>query len=286
MSVALFRVRLADDSARWAAGDARPERLLAADASLERLLGGRADLATAVASAAEPAPADAGLLAPIGSQEVWAAGVTYLRSREARGEEATDRSPYDLVYDAERPELFFKAPGRRVVGPGEPIGIRADSTWDVPEPELVLVLDADLRVVAYTIGNDVSSRSLEGENPLYLPQAKTYERSCAIGPALVPASEATPPFTIRLVARRDGRTAFEGETSTAEMKRSFEELAAHLGRALAFPEGVFLFTGTGIVPDASFTLQPGDVVRVEVEGLGMLENPVVRVGTAANQSER
>jgi 2-dehydro-3-deoxy-D-arabinonate dehydratase len=218
------------------------------------------------------------VIAPIGSQEVWAAGVTYLRSREARGEEATDRSAYDLVYEAERPELFFKAPGRRVVGAGEPIGIRADSTWDVPEPELGLVLDADLRIVAYTIGNDVSSRSIEGENTLYLPQAKTYDRSCSIGPGLVPASEVSPPFDIRLVVERDGRTAFEGRTSTAEMKRSFEDLAEHLGRALAFPEGVFLFTGTGIVPDGSFTLQSGDLVRIEIDGLGVLENPVVRVG--------
>ncbi|HET9723726.1 MAG TPA: fumarylacetoacetate hydrolase family protein [Actinomycetota bacterium] len=218
------------------------------------------------------------MIAPIGSQEVWAAGVTYLRSREARGEEATDRSPYDLVYEADRPELFFKSPGGRVVGPGEPIGIRADSTWDVPEPELALVLDADLRIVAYTIGNDVSSRSIEGENTLYLPQAKTYERSCAIGPALVPASEISPPFGVRLVVERAGRTAFAGETSTGEMRRSFEELARHLGRALAFPHGVFLLTGTGIVPNAGFTLLPGDVVRIEIDGLGTLENPVVRVG--------
>jgi 2-dehydro-3-deoxy-D-arabinonate dehydratase len=132
--------------------------------------------------------------------------------------------------------------------------------------------------VAYTIGNDVSSRSIEGENTLYLPQAKTYERSCSIGPGLVPASEVSPPFAIRLVVEREGRTAFAGEASTAEMRRSFEELTEHLGRALTFPHGVFLLTGTGIVPDPSFTLRPGDVVRIEVEGLGVLENPVVRVG--------
>ncbi|HEU4354664.1 MAG TPA: fumarylacetoacetate hydrolase family protein [Actinomycetota bacterium] len=278
MTGALFRVRLSDGSARWAAGDAGPERLLTQGASLERLLGEGADLAAAIEAAGGPVPPDARVIAPIRSQEVWAAGVTYLRSREARGEEALDRSPYDLVYDADRPELFFKSPGWRVVGPGEPIGIRADSTWDVPEPELVLVLDAGLRVVAYAIGDDVSSRSLEGENPLYLPQAKTYERSCAIGPALVPANHVSPPFAIRLAVERDGRTAFAGETSTAEMKRSFEDLAEHLGRALTFPDGVFLFTGTGIVPDASFTLHPDDVVRVEIDGLGVLENPVVRVG--------
>ena len=278
MSRTLFRVRLADGSARCATGDAGPERLLAEDATLERLLGEDADLVAAIDAAGEPVPPHVRVVAPIGSQEVWASGVTYRRSRDARGEEAADRTPYDLVYEAERPELFLKSPGHRVVGPGEPIGIRADSTWDVPEPELVLVLGADLRVVAYAIGNDVSSRSIEGENTLYLPQAKTYDRSCAIGPGLVPASEVSPPFTIRLVVERDGGTAFASETSTAEMKRSFEELAEHLGRALMFPDGVFLFTGTGIVPDASFTLQPDDVVRVEIDGLGVLENPVVRVG--------
>lgn len=281
MSRALFRVRLEDGSLRWASGDGDPERLLSPEVSLERLLGEGADLAAAAASSGDPVPPSAGIVAPIERQEVWAAGVTYLRSREARGEEAKDRSLYDLVYDAERPELFFKSSGPRVVGPGEPIGIRTDSSWDVPEPELVLVLDAELRVVAYTIGNDVSSRSLEGENPLYIAQAKIYERSCAIGPGLVPATGVTPPFEIRLVVERGGRPVFEGRTSTSAMKRSFEELAAHLGRALTFPDGVFLFTGTGIVPDPSFTLQPDDVVRVEVEGLGVLENPVVHVGVAS-----
>lgn len=284
MSGALFRIRLEDGSVRWASGDVDPERLLGPDLSLERLLGERVDLAAVVASAGEPVPTGTRVIAPIGSQEVWAAGVTYLRSREARVEEAADRTPYDLVYEAERPELFFKSPGWRVVGPGQPIGIRADSTWNVPEPELVLVLDADLRVAAYTIGNDVSSRSIEGENALYLPQAKIYERSCAIGPGLVPASAVSPPLAVRLVVERDGRIAFEDETSTAEMKRSFEELAAHLGRALTFPEGVFLFTGTGIVPDVSFTLQPDDVVRIEVKNLGTLENPVVRVGNVPDPS--
>jgi 2-dehydro-3-deoxy-D-arabinonate dehydratase len=275
----LFRVRVGS-FVRWAAGDTErgPERIVGGGRTLDRLLREHEPLADAIAAAGTPILAAARVVAPIGRQEVWAAGVTYLRSRDARSEEATDRTPYDLAYEAERPELFFKAPGQRVVGPGESIGIRADSAWDVPEPELVLVLDADLRVVAYTIGNDVSSRSIEGENTLYLPQAKTYDRSCAIGPALVPASEVSPPFGIRLLVERDRRTAFEGQTSTADMKRSFEELAEHLGRALTFPHGVFLLTGTGIVPDPSFTLQPDDVVRVEIEGLGVLENPVVRVG--------
>ena len=279
MARAMFRVRVGR-SFRWASGEAArgPDGILGREASLDRLLRDRGDLADAVSTGGAPLPGNARVVAPIGSQEVWAAGVTYLRSREARGEEATDRSPYDMVYEADRPELFFKSPGWRVVGPGEPVGIRADSTWDVPEPELVLVLDAGLRIVAYTIGNDVSSRSIEGENTLYLPQAKTYTRSCSIGPGLVPASRVSPPFAIRLVVERDGRTAFEGSTSTAEMKRSFEELAEHLGRAMTFPHGAFLLTGTGIVPDANFTLEPDDLVRIEVEPLGVLENPVVRVG--------
>lgn len=280
MTQALFRVQMPDGSFRWAAGEAGsgPERMLPRDLSLDGLLGERGDLAAAATSAGEPLPPKARPVAPIGSQEVWAAGVTYLRSREARGEEAADRTPYDLVYEAERPELFSKSPGWRVVGSGEPIGIRSDSTWDVPEPELVLVLDAGLRIVGYSIGDDVSSRSIEGENTLYLPQAKTYERSCAIGPCVVPASAVSEPFRIQMDVVRGGEIVFEGETSTAEMKRSFEELAGHLGRALSFPVGVFLLTGTGIVPDASFTLHEGDVVRIRVEGLGSLENPVVRVG--------
>lgn len=275
MASAMFRVRVGR-SFRWASGEAAlgPDRILGREASLDRLLRDRGDLAEAVSTGGAPLPGDARVVAPIGSQEVWAAGVTYLRSREARAEEATDRSPYDLVYEADRPELFFKSHGWRVVGPGEPVGIRADSTWDVPEPELVLVLDAELRIVAYTIGNDVSSRSIEGENTLYLPQAKTYTRSCSIGPGLVPASQVSPPFDIRLVVERDGRTALEGSTSTAEMKRSFEELAEHLGRAMTFPHGAFLLTGTGIVPPDEFTLAVGDQVSITIDGVGTLRNDV------------
>src|SRR6266581_3004535 len=218
------------------------------------------------------------LKAPIGSQEVWAAGVTYVRSREARMQETHTPDVYDRVYEAERPELFLKATPSRVVGPGKPVGIRADSTWDVPEPELVLVLNSQLEIVGFTAGNDVSSRSIEGENPLYLPQAKIYDGACALGPCIVPASAVDPPFAITLRILRAGAVAFEGTTSTERMKRRFEELADHLGRALAFPAGAFLLTGTGIVPDAPFTLEAGDVVRIEIEGLGVLENPVATVG--------
>jgi 2-dehydro-3-deoxy-D-arabinonate dehydratase len=276
----LFRVELPDGSVRWAAGEpvSGPLRMLPLDASLDALLARGADLAEAAASADEEVPPGARTLAPIGSQEVWAAGVTYLRSREARVEETADRTPYDLVYEAERPELFWKSVGWRVAGPGQPVGIRSDSTWDVPEPELALVLDSRLRIAGYAIGDDLSSRSIEGDNALYLPQAKVYDGSCAIGPCVVPAGGAPGPFEIRMRIVRGAEAVFEGRTSTAEMRRSFEELARALGAALSFPVGAFLLTGTGVVPDASFTLRDGDSVRIEVDGLGTLSNPVVRVG--------
>lgn len=221
---------------------------------------------------------DCTLLAPIESQEVWASGVTYERSRDARMEESTQRDIYDRVYDAERPELFFKATASRVVGPGARIAVRADSTWDVPEPELTLVLNSGLEVVGYTIGNDVSSRSIEGENPLYLPQAKVYAACCALGPAIVPAWEVADPLalTIRLEIDRSGRTVFAGETSTSRIHRPLDELVHYLGRDNLFPNGVFLLTGTGIVPGEEFTLDGGDVVRIAIDGLGTLENPVRR----------
>jgi 2-dehydro-3-deoxy-D-arabinonate dehydratase len=234
--------------------------------------------------AGEPIPPRSELLPPVDGQEVWAAGVTYLRSRDARAEEAIEASPYDRVYEAQRPELFFKAPGWRVRGPGGAIGIRSDSTWDVPEPELTLVLDVDMRVVGYTIGNDASSRSIEGENTLYLPQAKNYDGSCAIGPAIVPASMIDPPFTIAMrIFRSDNDVVFDGTTGTDQMARTFEELAAYLGRALTFPVGALLMTGTGLVPETGFTLADGDVVAITIGGLGSLENRVRRVGlTGAN----
>jgi len=215
------------------------------------------------------------LLAPIDGQEVWACGVTYLRSKVARMEESNQGGDfYDQVYEAMRPEIFFKASPSRVVGPGQPIRIRRDSTWNVPEPELALVLSSSGVIVGYTIGNDVSSRSIEGENPLYLPQAKVYDGSCALGPSIVLADGQPMTRAIKLTITRDGTTVFSGETSTARMRRSVEELAAYLFRELTFASGAFLLTGTGIVPADDFTLASGDLVRITIEGIGTLENPV------------
>jgi 2-dehydro-3-deoxy-D-arabinonate dehydratase len=220
------------------------------------------------------------LAAPVDRQEVWAAGVTYLRSRDARMEESTAaKSAYDLVYEADRPELFLKATPSRVSGPGEPVAIRGDSTWDVPEPELALVINRDGEVVGYTIGNDVSSRSIEGENPLYLPQAKVYSKCAALGPVVVLAWELGEVFerTIRLVIRRGGRVLFDGDTSTSQIHRTFEDLVGYLRRHNEFPDGVFLMTGTGIVPPSELTLEDGDEVEIAIDGIGSLRNPVVRL---------
>jgi 2-dehydro-3-deoxy-D-arabinonate dehydratase len=218
------------------------------------------------------------LLTPLAAPEIWCAGVTYERSRDARVEESAVKDVYTLVYDAPRPELFMKdAAMRRTVSPGRPIGIRTDSSWNVPEPEIGVVLGTNGHIVGYTIGNDVSSRSIEGANTLYLPQAKTYDGSCAIGPAIVPATEIEPPFTIRMTIARDGDAVYDDTTSTAQMRRSFDELASYLGRALTLPVGAFLMTGTGIVPDPSFTLQEGDVVTIAIDGLGALTNAVERL---------
>lgn len=283
MPVALYRLALADGTVRLARGDVRegPAELLAAELTLSLLLAGAArDLGEAVRGAAVTGavPAGAHVLAPVEDQEVWAAGVTYERSRSARVEESHQASVYDEVYVAERPELFFKSPGWRVQGPGQPVGVRSDSAWNVPEPELALVVAADLGIAGYTIGNDLSSRTIEGENPLYLPQAKVYEAACALGPAIVPADAVTLPITIELVIERDAAVVFRGETSTARIRRPLESLVAFLGRALAFPTGAVLLTGTGIVPDAPFTLLAGDMVRIDAGALGSLENPVVAVG--------
>jgi 2-dehydro-3-deoxy-D-arabinonate dehydratase len=219
------------------------------------------------------------LLPPLQSQEVWAAGVTYERSKVARMEESVSGgSFYDLVYSAERPEIFFKANPRRVVGPGAAIRIRKDSTWDVPEPELACVISASGQIVGYTIGNDVSSRSIEGENPLYLPQAKVYDECCALGPVITLAGDNGIPdprdLTIRLVIRRSADVAFEGEISTARMKRNPVELAEYLFRDNSFPEGAILLTGTGIVPPDEFTLNPGDEVEISISKIGRLRNTV------------
>lgn len=225
-----------------------------------------------------PVADDMEILPPVDEgQEVWASGVTYERSKVARMEESeSGGSFYDRVYDADRPELFFKALPRRVVGPGQPIRIRRDSTWNVPEPELTLILSAAGKIVGVTVGNDVSSRSIEGENPLYLPQAKSYEGACALGPVitLVDASLDLRNLPIRLQIARGGETVFSGETSTARMKRTPEELAAYLFRELTFPFGALLMTGTGIVPPDDFTLQSGDRVSITIDGIGTLTNPV------------
>jgi 2-dehydro-3-deoxy-D-arabinonate dehydratase len=220
------------------------------------------------------------ILAPIDLQEVWAAGVTYLRSKTAREEESASAggaSFYDRVYTAPRPELFFKATPQRVVGPGQPIRARADSKWTVPEPELALVISPQLKIVGYTIGNDVSARDIEGENPLYLPQAKVYRQSCALGPCITLA-DAMPPrqsVRIRLAVTRGDSIAFEGETGLDRMARPLEDLVDWLGRENDFPDGVILLTGTGVVPPDDFTLHAGDVVSISIDGIGMLTNPVV-----------
>jgi 2-dehydro-3-deoxy-D-arabinonate dehydratase len=217
-------------------------------------------------------------LAPIESQQVWAAGVTYRRSLVARAEEAVSADPYERVYDAERPELFFKATADRVRGPGEVVHIRSDSTWDVPEPELAVVCNRQLEVVGYTIGNDLSSRSIEGENTLYLPQAKVYDGSCALGPGIALAWSYVPAGReIGLEIRRDGNVIFSGETSTSAMKRTIADLVRYLGRDQVFAAGCVLLTGTGIVPPADVTLDDGDVVTIRIEGLGELTNPVARL---------
>jgi 2-dehydro-3-deoxy-D-arabinonate dehydratase len=217
------------------------------------------------------------LLPPVEpAHEVWASGVTYLQSREAREIESADADAYERVYDAGRPELFFKAPGWRVVGHGGKVRVRRDSRWNVPEPELVLVLNSRMEIVGYTAGNDVSSRDIEGENPLYLPQAKVYDGSCSLGPGITLAdAESVRELPIRLRIRRGDEPVFEGGIYTSQMKRSPEELADYLGRELAFPTGAFLMTGTGIVPDEAFTLEPGDRVEVSVGDL-VLENEVAR----------
>ena len=221
--------------------------------------------------------ADLTFLAPVDRQEIWAAGVTYKRSKVAREEESAGAAQfYDKVYSAARPELFMKATPERVTHPGEPIRVRADSEWNVPEPELTLVVTPALKIVGYTVGNDVSSRDIEGENPLYLPQAKIYTGSCAVGP-WVTLADAIPELTtceIRLVIHRDGQIAFDGSTSIAQMNRTPESLVEWLGKENAFPHGVLLMTGTGIVPPDAFSLSSRDRVEISIAGIGTLTNPV------------
>lgn len=218
------------------------------------------------------------LESPIGTQEIWAAGVTYFRSREARMEESKDSGAdvfYSKVYEAERPELFFKATAQRVAEPNGAVRIRKDSKWNVPEPELTLFINPKGNIAGYTIGNDMSSRDIEGENPLYLPQAKCYQRSAAIGPCLyVPKEPIAPDTTIHMMIERLGKTQFEGEISINQMKRSHEELAKYLCMEMEFPTGVYLMTGTCLVPDDNFTLEVGDKIHISIDGIGTLTNTV------------
>jgi 2-dehydro-3-deoxy-D-arabinonate dehydratase len=223
-----------------------------------------------------PSPEE--LLAPVGAQEVWAAGVTYERSREGRREEANESGAavfYSRVYDAERPELFFKAAGWRVVAPYGKIRVRRDARWSVPEPELVLVINRHAKIIGYTLGNDVSSRDIEGENPLYLPQAKVYDGSCSLGPSILVTEESLDLNTeITLLIERGGQTIFEGQVPLRRIHRELDVLVEYLYRELSFPAGAFLLTGTGIVPPNDFTLLPGDVVKVTAAPLGELVNEV------------
>ncbi|MEM6429674.1 MAG: fumarylacetoacetate hydrolase family protein [Deinococcota bacterium] len=218
-------------------------------------------------------------LPPMQSQEAWASGVTYTRSRDARTRESQGQEVYNRVYDAERPEIFLKAGRNRAVGHGAAVGIRKDATWSVPEPELALVLDLQGKIVGYTIGNDMSSRDIEGENPLYLPQAKVYDRCLGLGPVIVTAEDVDDPMdlTITLDIRRDGETVASGKISTAQLHRKLETLAHYLYRSNRFPHGAILLTGTGIVPDDTFSLQANDIVTITIDSIGTLINNVVTV---------
>jgi len=257
-----------------APGDFTLDRLFCADDP--------AALAHAAFAAGTPAVPGEGsaLRAPIGTQEVWAAGVTYFRSRTARMEESDfSASAYDRVYEAPRPEIFFKSMPSKVTGPGGIVGIREDARWNVPEPELALVFNSRMELVGFTAGNDMSSRDIEGENLLYLPQAKTYKGSCALGPFIRVAVDEAEARTwgIRLEIHRDGAEVFSGTTQVSNIKRSFSELGGWLHRSQEFARGVVLLTGTGIVPPNEFTLAAGDVVRITIDGIGTLENPVAVV---------
>lgn len=281
--MALWQVVI-DGEHRLARGpaDQGPQQLLPPWCTIDWLLGGDPDsLATTLRGDMEgPVPSSARVVTPVGRQEIWAAGVTYTRSRDARVFESGTPDPYEQVYLAERPELFLKATAGRVRGPGEPVGIRADSGWDVPEPELAVVADRNGRIVGYLNGNDMSSRSIEGENPLYLPQAKVYTGSCAIGPCLVMPEEVPDLTTLRISLRvvRDGTDAVSEMVKVADLRRQPDDLVSWLFRALEFPVGVVLLTGTAIVPSPDFTLRAGDEVIITTTGLGELRNVVEVVG--------
>jgi 2-dehydro-3-deoxy-D-arabinonate dehydratase len=282
----LAKVRLADGGLATAVVETDGFRLLPPDDVYNSL--------SAILDSPNPAVAVAGLLTtspgllptgsvtllpPIDRQEVWAAGVTYRRSQVARMEESQGAAVfYDQVYLADRPELFFKATPHRVSGPGEAVRIRRDASWNVPEPELALVLNSRLELVGFTIGNDMSSRDIEGANPLYLPQAKVYDACCGLGPWITLASSMPAPeqIEIELSVERNGEIAFRGTTAVSQMARTFSDLIGWLGRDNSFPAGVFLLTGTGIVPGDDFTLAVGDLVRITISGIGTLANPVVQ----------
>jgi 2-dehydro-3-deoxy-D-arabinonate dehydratase len=220
------------------------------------------------------------LLAPVEQQEVWAAGVTYLRSKTARMEESDfSANAYDKVYSADRPEIFFKSLAAKVSGPSGPVGIRKDAKWNVPEPELALVVNSKGNIVGHTIGNDMSSRDIEGENLLYLPQAKIYKHSCVLGPWITvgTAEKDVRQWVIGIIIQRDGAEVFKGETSVDRIKRSFADLVGYLFRSQEFPNGAVLLTGTGVVPEDSFTLRANDVTEIEISGIGMLRNTVTVV---------
>ena len=261
--------------ALWSGG-----RLSSIDAGLDELLRLSADqMRAALATSTGALDLDrCELLAPAESQEVWACGVTYWRSRDARMEESSNQDVYAKVYEAERPELFFKAAGWRVVGHGGGAGVRADSTWSVPEPELAVLSNSRGEVVAYACGNDMSSRSIEGENPLYLPQAKVYDRSCSIGPAAVLAWEVDPSGSaIKMRITRGGGTVFDGAASLSDMVRDPAELTAVLHSSYPLPAGAWLLTGTSLVPPPPYSAEPGDMVLIEIEGVGRLVNHIVSV---------
>jgi 2-dehydro-3-deoxy-D-arabinonate dehydratase len=284
MTVALWRVRVGD-RVRLARGDSEdgPAELLDPELTVTGLLTDPASPLGALADlpAAGPVPDGATVLVPVERQPVWAAGVTFPRSRQARKEEAVDGGDvYDRVYDAPRPELFFKSDPGAVVGPGEPVGVRRDSTWDVPEPEVGIVADPTGRARALVLGNDMSSRSIEGDNPLYLPQAKIYDRSCALGPCLVPVAAAPEWARLRvgLTIVRAGEVLYDDAMDLSTMRRDPVELLAWLFAAHSFPAGVVLLTGTSLVPPSDLTLRPEDLVTIRANGLGALSNPVVAVG--------
>ena len=284
----LAKVRLADDSVRVASVEDQTVRLLDLSRSatircLADILNDGDPLALArllIDETSDPLPAGAvRFLAPIDSQEVWAAGVTYKRSQVARMEESeSGASHYDKVYSAPRPEIFIKGNARRTSGPGEPVRVRADSHWTVPEPEFTLVVSPKGTLVGYTIGNDMSARDIEGENPLYLPQAKVYNQCCALGPCVLLADQPLDRDStkVMLTIHRAGREAFRGETHLGMIVRGWDELIGWLTRENDIPDGAFLLTGTGVVPPDEFTLEEGDSVSIEITGIGTLTNPVVK----------